>query len=94
MHKTRTRKTRPRKRRTRKGGSRYFYPYNKTPIIFTNTSKQQGGFLGVGDPRYTLLPGPASDTITNVNHSLSNSVNAYSGNYQGITPNWRFQPLK
>lgn len=43
-------KTRQRKkvRRTRKGrgGSRYFYPYNTKPIMFTDVSnKQKGGFI-------------------------------------------------
>lgn len=88
-------KRKTRTRRKKRGGSRYFYPYNKTPMTFTNVSnRQQGGFLGFGDPRYTLLPGPASDTIRDFGHSLNNTANAYSGNYQGETPNWRFQPLK
>jgi hypothetical protein len=88
-------KKRKNKTRRKRGGSRYFYSYNKTPITFTNVSnKQQGGFLGMGDPRYSLLPGPASDALQNLQYSATSTNNSYFGNYQGETPNWRFQPLK
>lgn len=83
-------RTRNKKKR---GGTRYFYPYNSNPITFTNTSnRQQGGFLGMGDPRYSLLPVPLNDSLNQVQYSLTSSSNATSGNYQDVNPNWRIQP--
>ena len=39
-------KKRVRQTRRKRGGSRYFYPYNTKPVMFTNVSnKQQGGIL-------------------------------------------------
>jgi len=41
-----TRQKRKVKRTKRRGGSRYFYPYNTRPIMFTDVSnKQYGGFI-------------------------------------------------
>ncbi len=87
---TRSKRTRNRKR----GGTKYFYSYNTKPLMFTNTSTQQGGFLGMGDPRYTLLPNVANDALQNLQYSLSSSANSYAGNYQGVNSNWRIQPIK
>jgi hypothetical protein len=41
-----TRQKKKVKRTRRRGGSRYFYPFNTKPVMFTNVSnKQQGGFI-------------------------------------------------
>lgn len=41
-----TRQKRKVRRTKKRGGSRYFYPYNTRPIMFTDTSnKQKGGFI-------------------------------------------------
>lgn len=89
---TRTTRTRNRKKR---GGTKYFYSYNTKPLMFTNVSnRQQGGFLGMGDPRYTILPSVANDAVQNLQYSLSSSSDSYAGNYQGVNSNWRIQPIK
>jgi len=82
-----------RKKSRRRGGTRY-YPYNTKPLMFTNLSnRQQGGFLGFGDGRSTLLP----STIVNIGrdfaHSISAANSVYNGEYPGIDPNWRIQPI-
>ncbi len=44
-----------RRRRIKRGGSKYYYPYNKHPILFTNVSnKRYGGssFTNSGDIGY------------------------------------------
>jgi hypothetical protein len=88
------RKTRNLKRkrmRTRRGGTPYYYPYNKTPILFTNQSnRQQGGF----DIRHTLLPSSIVNGLRGMQHSVSDSNAIMSGSYKGVDPNWRMQPLK
>ena len=76
----------------KKGGTRYYYPYNNNPLIFTNQSnRQQGGF---GDLRHSLLPSVLVDTARDIGYSMSSSNAEFNGNYPGVNPNWRFQPLK
>jgi GR25 family glycosyltransferase involved in LPS biosynthesis len=83
-----------RKKSIRKGGSRYYYPYNTKPIMFTNVSnRQQGGFLGFGDLRSTLLPPTLVNIGRDFSHSISAANSAYNGEYPGVNPNWRIQPI-
>lgn len=90
-HAVSMRKVKTRRNRKKKGGTRYYYPYNNNPLIFTNQSnRQQGGF----DSRYSLLPSMLVDTARDIGYSMSSSNAEFNGNYPGVNPNWRFQPLK
>jgi hypothetical protein len=54
-------------------------------------TKLRGGF---GDSRYSFLPTPLSDMITNIQHSIMSSTSTLSGSYPGVDPSWRIQPLR
>jgi len=58
----------------RRGGS--FYPYNTKPMIFTNTTTQQGG-----DARDTVLPSFLTNMGRDVAYQVGQTYNAFVGNY-------------
>lgn len=78
------------KRTRRRGGSPYYYEYNRNPMLFTNTTSQI--FKG-GDPRSTLLPTPLVRSVENIGHSSSNFWNHFNGNYLSPSPSVLSQPI-
>jgi len=62
------------RRRGGSGGS--FYPYNTKPMIFTNTTSQQGG-----DARDTVLPSFLTNMGRDVAYQVGQTYNAFVGNY-------------
>ena len=65
----------------RRGGSGYFYPYNTKPMIFTNTTSQQGG-----DARDTVLPSFITNMGRDAIYQVGQTYNAFVGNYSSVNP--------
>ncbi len=78
------------RRRTRKGG-RYYYPYNKNPLLFTEPSNKIGGWAG--DSRSTLFP----DLVTNMARGLQDSAQSSASDFLGksapVNPSVTSQPI-
>jgi len=69
------------RRKTRKGGSKYFYPYNTKPTIFTNVSNKQGG-----DARNTLFPTFLTNMARDTGYNLHKAYNTSMGKYEPVNP--------
>jgi len=65
----------------RRGGSGYFYPYNTKPMIFTNTTTQQGG-----DARDTIFPSFLTNMGRDAAYQVGQTYNAFVGNYSSVNP--------
>jgi hypothetical protein len=76
------------RRKTRKGGSKYFYPLNTKPMIFTNVSNQQGG-----DNRNTLMPSFLMNVARDTGHQVHKLFNAGMGKYEPTNPSTLVQNL-
>lgn len=76
------------RRKTRKGGSKYYYPYNTKPMIFTNVSNKQGG-----DGRNTLLPTFLTNVARNTGYQFHKAYNAGMGKYEPVNPSPLVQNL-
>ena len=63
----------------RRGGS--FYPYNTKPMIFTNTTTQQGG-----DARDTFFPSFITNMGRDAAYQVGQTYNAFAGNYSSVNP--------
>jgi hypothetical protein len=70
------------RRKTRKGGSKYFYPYNTKPIMFTNVSNKQQG----GDARGTLFPTFLTNIARDTGYQFHKAYNAGMGKYEPVNP--------
>ena len=70
----------------RRGGS--FYPYNTKPMIFTNTTSQQGG-----DARDTVLPSFFTNMGRDAAYQVGQTYNAFVGNYSSVNPTPTHQNL-
>ena len=70
----------------RRGGS--FYPYNTKPMIFTNTTTQQGG-----DSRDTLFPSFLTNMGRDAAYQVAQTYNAFAGNYSSTNPDPTHQNL-
>lgn len=92
MKRRQTRKTR-KNRRNRKshkrGGSRYYYPNNTNPILFTNQSNRQQG----GDSRHTFLPNTVMGGLRDLMDSFSSSSAISQGHYPPISSSVLVQKL-
>jgi hypothetical protein len=82
----------PRKTRRikRKIGGTAYYPYNNKPLLFTNSSRQYGGF----DSRSTLFPSAIVNGLRSIGHSINESNAVMNGSYKEVDPSWRIQSLK
>ena len=72
--------SRRRGRSRRRGGS--YYPYNTKPMIFTNTTTQQGG-----DARDTFLPSFLTNMGRDAVYQVGQTYNAFAGNYPSSSEN-------
>ena len=72
----------------RRGGSGSFYPHNTKPMIFTNTTTQQGG-----DARDTLLPSFLTNMGRDAAYQVAQTYNAFAGNYSSTNPDPTHQNL-
>lgn len=82
-------KSRRRGRSRRRGGSGgSFYPYNTKPMIFTNTTTQQGG-----DARDTLFPSFITNMGRDAAYQVAQTYNAFAGNYSSTNPDPTHQNL-
>jgi hypothetical protein len=70
----------------RRGGS--FYPYNTKPMIFTNTTTQQGG-----DARNTFFPSFITNMGRDAAYQVGQTYNAFVGNYPSVNPTPTHQKL-
>jgi len=77
------------RRKTRKGGSKYFYPYNTKPTIFTNLSNKQQG----GDARGTFFPTFLTNMARNTGFQFHKAYNAGMGKYEPVNPSPLYQNL-
>ena len=68
-------------RKSRKRGSKYFYPYNTKPIMFTNVSNKQGG-----DARNTLFPTFLTNMARDTGYQFHKVFNAGMGKYEPVNP--------
>ena len=73
----RTRRYKRKARRTRR--SRYFYPYNTEPKLFTRTSHG-------GDSRHTLIPAPFVAMARDASYAVTRTADIFRGNYPGTNP--------
>jgi len=76
----RTRSRRSRRKRTRRGG-KYAYDLNTRPMIFTNTTTQQGG-----DARDTLFPSFLTNMVRDTGYQVQSLWNAGMGKYEPTNP--------
>ena len=74
------------RRRGGSGGS--FYPYNTKPMIFTNTTTQQGG-----DARNTFFPSFITNMGRDAAYQVGQTYNAFVGNYPSVNPTPTHQKL-
>jgi len=81
-----------RKTRMRKGGSAYYYPYNKTPLLFTEPSNKFKGGWG-GDSRSTFFPALFTDISQSTQYSTQSSTNAFLGKAPPVNPSVTSQPI-
>lgn len=65
----------------RRGGSGSFYPYNTKPMIFTNTTTQQGG-----DARDTVFPSFITNMGRDAAYQVGQTYNSFAGNYSSVNP--------
>ena len=72
----------------RRGGSGSFYPYNTKPMIFTNTTTQQGG-----DARNTIFPSFITNMGRDAAYQVGQTYNAFVGNYPSVNPTPTHQKL-
>ena len=72
----------------RRGGSGSFYPYNTKPMIFTNTTTQQGG-----DARNTFFPSFITNMGRDAAYQVGQTYNAFVGNYPSVNPTPTHQKL-
>jgi hypothetical protein len=77
-------------KRTRKGG-RYYYPYNKNPLLFTEPSNKIGGWAG--DSRYTLFPDLVTNMARGLQYSAQSNTNAFLGKSDPVNPSVTSQPI-
>ena len=66
----------------RRGGSGSFYPYNTKPMIFTNTTTQQGG-----DARNTFFPSFITNMGRDAAYQVGQTYNTFVGNYPSSIEN-------
>jgi hypothetical protein len=59
--------------------SRYFYPYNTEPKLFTRTSHG-------GDSRHTLLPAPLVAMARDASYAVTRTADIFRGHYPGTNP--------
>lgn len=71
-----------RSRKSRKGGTKYFYPHNTKPMIFTNVSNKQQG----GDSRSTVFPSFFTNMARDTGYQLHKVFNAGMGKYEPTNP--------
>ena len=74
------------RRRGGSGGS--YYPYNTKPMIFTNTTTQQGG-----DARNTIFPSFITNMGRDAAYQVGQTYNAFVGNYPSVNPTPTHQKL-
>ena len=72
-----TRRYKRKVRRTRR--SRYFYPYNTEPKLFTKTSHG-------GDSRHTLLPSSMMAMARDASYAVTRTADVFRGHYPGTNP--------
>jgi hypothetical protein len=65
-----------RRRRTKRGGSKYYYPYNKHPILFTNVSNKRYG----GNSKYSY------ETSGDIGYQVNSLYNTSMGRYPPVNP--------
>ena len=89
MPRTYRRKSRRKSRRNRRGGN--YYPYNKTPMLFTEPSNQIGGWAG--DPRTNLFPDLITNMVSGIQYNSQSSVNSFFGSSPPVNPSAISQPI-
>jgi hypothetical protein len=76
-------------RKSRKGGN--YYPYNRNPLLFTDSSNQLGGWAG--DPRSTLFPDLVTNMARSAQYSTQSSINSLLGKSTPVNPIVTSQPI-
>jgi hypothetical protein len=86
----RTYRKRRRSKKSKRGGN--YYPYNKSPVLFTKPSNPQfGGWAG--DYRSTFLPDMVTDMARSAQYSSQASINSFLGKAPPVNPSVLSQPI-
>lgn len=75
--------------KSRKGGN--YYPYNRNPLLFTESSNKIGGWAG--DPRSTLFPDLVTNMARSAQYSTQSSINSLLGKSAPVNPIVTSQPI-